>query len=174
MRLVCLLSFVFVFQFVSFAEDDNALLRRLFHELENEQDLDSLLSYRNEMDNVVALSYFGSATLMKAQYPFSPFKKFEYFSEGKKMIEESILQNKNVENTYLRLIVQLNTPRFLGYYHEIEEDISFLENNIDSSLLSNTWKVTFLKKALLFESKDYDFGSLKTKLSKYKALCQNH
>ena len=46
------------------------------------------------------------------------------------MLAESIMVDKNVENIYLRLIVQLHAPSFLGYNKEIEMDKKFIEINI--------------------------------------------
>lgn len=158
--------------FVSNINDnvDNKTIRELFHNAQSEEDLDLLLRHQVLMNGTIAKSYFGSALAMKAQYPFSPIKKYKYFLDGTKLIENSIEEQQFVENTYLRLLIQLNTPRFLGYHHNIQEDINFIENHIDGSPLAIKWKITMLEKILLFESDDYSYSGLKEKLIIFSAL----
>lgn len=146
----------------------NGSLCLLFHQVETEEDLEQLLSLQEKVNNNISNAYFGSAIAMKAQYAFSPIKKLDYFKDGTKLIEASIDNSKEIENIYLRLIIQLNTPHFLGYYKNINEDITFISNNVDSSPLTKKWKVTFLENLMLFETEDYDFSSIKDKLVNYK------
>jgi hypothetical protein len=146
----------------------NEFLRTSFHKIENEEDLNKILEHHLDTKNVVAESYIGAITVMKAQYPFSPIKKFKYFSEGTKLIENSISTKQLVENTYLRLIIQINTPRFLGYYENIQQDITFIEKHIDTCNLSIKWKITVLEQVILFEDDDYNYHLLKQKLANYK------
>lgn len=149
-------------------KEDNETLRNSFHKIDSEEDLDKILEYQPKMSGSIAESYFGSVIVMKAQYPFSPIKKFKYFSEGTKLIEKSISTKQVVENTYLRLLIQLNTPRFLGYYKNIQEDITFIEKHVDTCTLSNKWRIKILEKIMLFEDEDYNYQVLKDKLANYK------
>ena len=156
--------------FTTFAskKDDNENLRDLFDKVDSEEDLDDILEYQTKMKGTISEAYFGSVIVMKAQYPFSPIKKIKYYSEGTKFIEKSISTKKVIENTYLRLLIQLNTPRFLGYYQNIQEDITFIEQHIDTCTLSNKWRITLLEQIMLFEDEDYNYQVLKDKLAKYK------
>ena len=146
----------------------NDSLRVLFHQIETEEDLDELLTYKKEENNTISEAYFGSAIVMKAQYAFFPSSKYSCFKDGTKLIENSIRNSKSVENIYLRLLIQLNTPHFLGYYKDIDEDISFIAKNINTSSLSKHWKIKILENIIQFETEKYDFSSIKNKLAKQK------
>jgi len=160
---------LFSLYFCTYANDNNnETLRNLFHSIEGESDLEKILKKQEQMEDTIAESYFRSAMVMQAQSSFSPLKKHQYFIKGSKMIEKSIVKRKTVENIYLRLLIKLNSPNFLGYYKNIESDLLFIEKNIDSCNLSSKWKITFLEKLTMFESHEYDFDPLKSKLSKFK------
>jgi hypothetical protein len=148
---------------------DEPILRTLFHKVTNENDLDSILSYQTDKSSFIANAYFGAALAMKAQYPFLPTKKLSYFSDGKNLIEKSINEKQVIENTYLRLLIQLNSPKILGYYDDIQKDIDYISLNIDSSYLSIEWKIKVLEQILLLESKEYNYLGIKEKLAKHKA-----
>jgi hypothetical protein len=166
-----LLSFLITILFLNIGyaqKENNEILRQLFHQENNEENLDKIIEYKTNMKGFIPEAYFGSAIAMKAQYPFSPIKKYKYFSDGTELIENSIGTNQVVENTYLRLLIQLNTPQFLGYHKNIQEDILFVEKHIDHCSLSDKWKLIFIEQILLFEHKDYDFKGIKKKLTKYK------
>ena len=158
------------FSSISSQAGNNETLRNLFHKVESEEDLDKILEYQSQIKGPIADAYFGAVTVMKAQYPFFPTKKFKYFSEGTKLIEKSITEKQVVENTYLRMLIQVNTPRFLGYYENIQDDLIFIEKNIDTCPLSIKWRITLLERVLLFENHDYDYQKLKDKLAKFKTL----
>jgi len=87
------------------------------------------------------LGYTGAVKMLMAKHVFSPFKKLSYFNEGKKMLDQSIINNpNNPELRYLRYGIQKHTPRFLNYNKNLEEDKKFLESpeqlvNADSDLL---------------------------------------
>tara|TARA_B100000809_G_scaffold119344_1_gene117577 strand:- start:1880 stop:2395 length:516 start_codon:yes stop_codon:yes gene_type:complete len=143
-------------------------LRILFNQIINEDDLENLLRYQKDIHTNLSEAYFGSATVMKAQYVFSPIQKYNSFKDGTKLLETSIKTSQTVENTYLRVLVQINTPHFLGYYEDITKDVSFIVENIDASTLSKEWKITFLEKIVFSESDKSDFSTIKIKLANYK------
>lgn len=145
-------------------------LRILFHKIETEEDLETILSHQENLNTNISKAYSGSVTVMKAQYAFSPIKKYSYFKEGTKLIEASISHSKKVENIYLRLLIQLNTPHFLGYYENIDQDISFIASNIDICSLTKHWKLKLLEGIIQFESDKYDFSRIEKKISLYKKV----
>lgn len=150
------------------------IVRQMFHQLENENDVKSVLSLEETDSSNVSRAYFGASKAMMAQYSFSPIKKYKLFIAGTKQIEQSIVIHKEVENIYLRLLIQLNSPRFLGYSDNIQNDLYYIYDNIKKDELPNSWKIIILEKVLLFESEEYDFLALKNTLSNYKIACQNH
>jgi hypothetical protein len=135
-------------------------IRVLFHQIETDSDIDEFLSFKTQIDSPIPDAYFGVATTMKAQYAFSPAKKLKLFSDGCTDLEKSIETNKCSENVYLRLMLQLNAPAFLGYHEKIQSDIDYFGSHITKSSLDPKWKKTMLNKILLSKSKKYDFSIL--------------
>tara|TARA_B100000809_G_scaffold236349_1_gene255329 strand:- start:555 stop:1070 length:516 start_codon:yes stop_codon:yes gene_type:complete len=162
---IAFLSSITLFGQLQMTDDS---LRILFHQIINEDDIENLLSYQKDIHTNISEAYFGSATVMKAQYVFSPIQKYNNFKDGTKLLETSLKTCQTVENTYLRLLVQINTPHFLGYYEDMTEDVSFIVDNIDDCTLTEQWKVTFLEKLVFSESDINDFSTIKIKLANYK------
>jgi len=85
---------------------------------------------------------------MMAEYVFSPISKLKNFNRGKKILEASILESNNVENVYLRLLIQLNIPGILNYHDNIDADIDFLEDHMARSTIDLTYKNIMVKNLL--------------------------
>lgn len=85
--------------------------------------------------NPLLLGYKASGTMMMAKYVGSPFSKLSYFKKGKQMLEHAImLDERNIELRFLRLMVQVNLPSFLGYNTDIQKDKDFILSNISGML----------------------------------------
>ncbi len=70
---------------------------------------------------------------MKAKFVKSKKEKKEYFKEGVSLLESAIkVEPSNIEIRYIRLSVQENSPKFLGYHKNIEEDKQFILKNYKS------------------------------------------
>lgn len=64
-----------------------------------------------------------------AKHVFSPFKKMSHFNEGKKIMDNAVLNEpKNVEIRIMRLITQEKAPKILGYTRNISEDKQMIIN----------------------------------------------
>lgn len=92
-----------------------------------------------QQDTPVLYGYKGATTMISAQHVFNPFKKLSRFKEGRGILDAAIsTANDAVELRYLRYSIQKNSPSFLGYNNQREEDRIFLENALqdleDSSL----------------------------------------
>jgi hypothetical protein len=59
--------------------------------------------------------------------------KFKYFNKGKALLESSINNNSSsIELRFLRYSIQVNLPRILFYYQDIEKDLNFVQHNLKS------------------------------------------
>ena len=59
--------------------------------------------------------------------------KFKYFNKGKALLESSINNNSSsIELRFLRYSIQVNLPRILLYYQDIEKDLNFVQQNLKS------------------------------------------
>lgn len=94
--------------------------------------LDELLA-GTQTTAVELLAYRGAINTLKAKFAKLKDEKKEFFKEGVALIEAAIkTQPENIEIRYIRLSVQKNSPKFLGYHKNIEEDKGFILNNFES------------------------------------------
>ena len=88
------------------------------------------------------LGYNGAAKVLMAKFSFNPVSKMNYFNKGKKILEDAISKSHNEpELRYLRLSIQENVPKMLGYSSMIAADRKFLNeklNDIADSQLKKT------------------------------------
>jgi len=130
-------------------KNDLELIRTSFQKIKSEDDVNSILAFQIEASdrsevNIVE-AYKGAAQCMMANYVFSSLSKLKNFNEGKKILEASINENKDVENVYLRLLIQLNVPKILSYYRDVDEDIRFLEEHLAKSAIDPNYKHVMIK-----------------------------
>ena len=127
-------------------QDVSALnkIRSAFQQIGSEEDIHKILEYEYEpvdkYEDQMIKAYKATATCMLANYVFSPVSKLKYFNEGKKSLEELIRIGKDVENVYLRMLLQLNVPRSLNYHKNIEEDVNYLQDSLADAPIDILYK----------------------------------
>lgn len=68
-------------------------------------------------------AFVGTLLMKKSKLISNPANKLSCFKEGMSMLEKAIEKDKtNPEYRFLRLLIQENAPRFLGYYENLDED----------------------------------------------------
>ncbi len=78
--------------------------------------------------------YHGAALALKASFAWNPFNKLSYFNKGRKMIDTAIKSEPdNIELRMIRLSIQSNAPRIVGYYKNIQEDKEYILKNVADS-----------------------------------------
>ncbi|MFY0624669.1 MAG: hypothetical protein JXR07_00115 [Reichenbachiella sp.] len=115
-------------------ELDKVRLEFLFEKPSKEQ----LIKWIDEEQDgpIIEQAYQGLSMTLMAEHVFSPLNKLSYFQDGKELIEKCIKENpNNPELRYIRLIVQLNAPYFLGYNDNIENDLKIFTTMIEQDLL---------------------------------------
>jgi len=96
------------------------------------QMLKDLKSLENES---VYLAYLGAFQTICANHFFNPISKLNIFNKGKKNIELAVDKNpNNIEIRFIRLSVQKNSPSFLNYKININEDKMFLKKKKTKSI----------------------------------------
>ena len=84
-------------------------------------------------NSILMQAYEGCFYFIKCQFINNPLEKFKYFKKGKELLETAIKEDpKSVELKLLRYSIQKNLPRFLLYYDNIEKDLNFVTENINS------------------------------------------
>lgn len=121
-------------------------IRSTFFSIENENQLTEYLELCDQYTCKESEFYKSVATMWKAEYTYWPHQKYAYFTEGRDQLEDLIKKYpNNTELRFLRYIVQINTPRFLGYDSEIENDLSYINNNLESENYSSSHKDLMLE-----------------------------
>ncbi len=86
-----------------------------------------MLSNITKSDDVALVAYKGAAIALKGKYAKSLKEKKDDFIEGVTLIEYAIEKEPNaIEPHFVRLGIQENTPKFLGYKKNIEADKLFI------------------------------------------------
>ena len=85
-----------------------------------------------ESDNSpIAAGYRGALTIVLAKHTDNVFKKWNYFQQGKILLEESVRRSpNNVELRFLRLSIQYNIPAILAYRSEIADDKKYIISHL--------------------------------------------
>lgn len=92
--------------------------------------MDAQLSALKSASGTDKEAFEGAMLMRKAGILTIPAKKLAMFKEGCRKLETAISKNpQNVEYRFLRLIVQENAPRSLGYHKAISQDSKFIREN---------------------------------------------
>ena len=121
-------------------------LRKDYNSINSEEKLEQFIKKYKFYSCDKSIPYLASATMMKAQYAFSPIRKLNYFNAGKAKLEEYIKKNPaSIDARYVRIMIQGTIPAFLNYKSDLHNDIKFVKENIERSDLTNEIKNTILK-----------------------------
>lgn len=95
---------------------------------------EKLLEFSEENDDAtLLLGYRAVGEMMMAKHVINPLSKMSHFSKGKKAFAKALeAEPNNVEIHFLRFSVQSETPDFLGYKDDLEQDKKFLFLNLQS------------------------------------------
>ncbi len=128
------LSLLFFLLFQPYSPQDIGTIRKEFilasKDRESASTLMDQLSMITEADKKVLVAYKGAVTALMAKYTKENQERKRLFKEGVKLLEYAISEEpNNIEIRCLRLSIQENTPKFLKYRSNIEEDKSFILTN---------------------------------------------
>ena len=98
------------------AVSDKKLCHRMITELQTEK------------NTPVLLAYLGGLQTIWANHTINPISKLSTFNKGKKNLEKAVeMASEDIEIRFVRLSVQKNAPKFLGYHQQVEVDEVFIE-----------------------------------------------
>lgn len=140
------LIFTYIFSILITNCNDINQLRKDYNSIKSEEKLEQFIKKYKSYSCDKSIPYLVSATMMKAQYAFSPIRKLNYFNDGKAKLEDYIMKNPaSIDARYVRIMIQGTIPAFLNYNSDLKKDIRFVKENIDRSDLSFDIKNTILK-----------------------------
>jgi len=96
-------------------------------------------SFNNDLKNVTKsddkrlVAYKGAALTLTARYQKTAKEKSTSFKKGVEWVEYAISKKPlDLEVRFVRLSIQQNSPKFLGYNKEIEEDKKYILTNFNT------------------------------------------
>ena len=99
----------------------------------NESALDKQMSVIKQLKGKQAEAFEGALLMRKSALLKVPVQKLNMFKQGAKLLEASINREpQNAEFRFLRLMIQENAPKVVGYNKNITEDVSAVKNNYRS------------------------------------------
>ena len=114
--------------------DDTQKIVKEFHQLKSKSDEMMFIKNQKLSTNPSTLAYVISISMKQAKYNYNPYNKLIIFNENKKRLDQLIINhNSNVHLRYVRLVIQENSPSFLGYNSNINSDKSFLKEKLSIS-----------------------------------------
>lgn len=147
-----------------FAQQNINYFRTNFAIANGEKDFQRLLnaeiSDTSDFNANVIQAYQAVCRSAMAQYVLNPYTKYQLFNQGKEELEVSISKETSVENIFLRVVIQLSIPKFLGYHEEIEHDLKYLIENISNAQIPLETKKFIIKTIQETGNEDYDLNSL--------------
>ena len=125
-------------------------IRSDFHAGKTTQEkLEKIIGNQSYENSPLTSAYKGLCETMMAEYVYLPTSKLKYFNRGKKKIDQAVSQDSgDPELRYIRMMVQLNAPSFLGYNGKIEEDLKIFIKNKEQFEGGDQWLKTFANNLL--------------------------
>lgn len=119
-----------------------------FHASKTKKEELKFINKYKDNKSIDVKAYVVSLQMKQAKYKTFPWSKLLVFNKQKKILNQLIKNHpKNVHLRYIRLVIQEQTPKVLGYNEFIKEDKSFLKailkindetNYLDTYILKNT------------------------------------
>lgn len=87
----------------------------------------------NNYTQPVFKGYRGAAYTILSDNEINPFLKLKKFNQGKELLEQAIKEDSTIfDLRFLRFSVQQESPAFLGYKSNINNDKQFIINNVST------------------------------------------
>ena len=97
--------------------------------VENQAKTEEMLAFlnRSAQGDALVVAYKGAAQSLMAKHSFFPIKKLDWLKKCELSMKKAVdMDPRNIEIRYLRFAYQHNTPAFLGYSGDVENDRKIL------------------------------------------------
>ncbi|NQX91361.1 MAG: hypothetical protein HRT74_04365 [Flavobacteriales bacterium] len=123
--------------FLGFGQLD--LARDQYFQVPSKKVYQNLIAIANNIEEEsLKKGYEGAATACLAEYGINPFAKLNLFKDGTAQLEGAIKTDPtNPELRFLRLTIQLESPSFLDYQSEIEQDTALIQSALASGWMKD-------------------------------------
>ena len=137
MKITFVIIFLFSILFSNAQCSDLSELRLKY--LESQTDMKSCKELHDLSKNCnpklypVEFSYNIISSLMQCNFILNPFAKYKVFKASTQQLDSIIFFNPQyIEIRFIRYLVQINSPSFLGYNTDLDNDYKFIIFNIYS------------------------------------------
>lgn len=127
------LLFLFLFSFLMMPGQDLHTIRKNYQKAVSDKTIckTMLSQFENKKNEGLELAYLGAFQAIWAKHTVNPFEKLSTFRKGKNNIEKAIKQDTNeLEIRLLRYSIQKESPGFLGYKSNMDEDKTILTKQL--------------------------------------------
>ena len=132
-KLIFLILIILNFQ-ISKSNDLDKLRKSYLNASKSKQNCIDFLTLTNNtkfQDCPTLKAYKISATLISLKFINNPIKKLKIFKKNTDKLNILIKNNPMLlEIRLLRYLIQTNSPKFLSYNSNIDEDLKFIRNNV--------------------------------------------
>lgn len=108
-------------------------------------------------DDPILIAYKGAVTTLMSKYSNEIRDKKSYFKAGKLLLEYAVTASpNNIEIRYIRMSVQENAPKIVGYNKNIQEDKQFILEHYKATNDMATKKLIkgYVAQSKLFEANE--------------------
>jgi hypothetical protein len=111
-------------------------------------------------------AYKGASLAMKAAYAPGVFDKFDFFAQGKELIELAVSQDPaNPEIRFIRYCIQANVPSIVFYSGDIDEDFEIIQAHLRQKNIELEFWIDAMKAMINSEKSSKEHNTwLKAKL----------
>ena len=108
-----------------------------FYKAMESKDVSAVTQQRKSVESMASSAsrnaYYGAILMKEAQFLSTPKAKLDQFKKGKQLLEAEIKSHSSeAEYRFLRLLIQENCPKMLGYNKEIQADASLIGKSFTS------------------------------------------
>ena len=137
MRIFFVIIFLFFILLSNAQCSDLTKLREAYilsqNDIKSCKELYNLSKNCNPILDPVEFSYNIKSHLMECNFILNPFRKYTIFKNSTQQLDSLIRLNPQyIEMRFLRYLVQLNSPKILGYNTNLHNDYKFIIDNIYS------------------------------------------
>ncbi len=126
-------------------------LRRLYSQAEEsstktELFLRALKHFENQSSQVVVKAYQAAGVALRAKESWFPFEKLSLIRESVELFKKAVaLDPESVEVRFVRFSIEVNTPFVLGMSQHLQEDHSFIAENLAQEAVPNEMRPEIAK-----------------------------
>lgn len=134
-----------------FGQNEISIIRENYLLAKDFEGIEKLITLTNSNnENPLVISYNIVAEIMMIKYERNPYKKLKIFNHLTHKIDSIISENSNnVELRMLRYSIQKKSPFFLRYVDNINKDLNYIKQNLNTLTLNEIEYINTVLKRII-------------------------